>query len=144
MASSPSRHGSTVALLALLVPLGPMDASSAPRKSPPPAGAFRKPSSPASPVLSTTRPGREVRSARGKAFDDPAAATEYFLRRRAPAGAQELPLERYLMARDAMATAPRYSSALGRALPPDAGAGAGTALGTWQWLGPGTWSEDLE
>ncbi len=137
MASSPQRGGSAVALLLLLAPLGLLDASSAPRKSPPPAGAFRRPTSPASPVRAAARPGREVRSARGKAFDDPAAATEYFLRRRAPAGAQELPLERYLTARDVMATVPRYSSALGRALPPGGGSGAASALGTWQWLGPG-------
>jgi uncharacterized protein (TIGR03437 family) len=79
---------------------------------------------------------------RGKSYDEPDAAAQYFLLRRLPEGENELPLEKYVEAQDQMRTMPQYSTALERSLPSRTEIARGTdpeqgKLGAWTPLGPG-------
>ncbi|MBL8174478.1 MAG: hypothetical protein JNK48_07405 [Bryobacterales bacterium] len=72
--------------------------------------------------------------------DNPGEAVRYFLDRRVPVGARQLPQERYLHAREKMRRMPVYSSKAGRrvAVEFDAkGRERFVSLGQWTPLGPG-------
>lgn len=91
-------------------------------------------------------------------FDQPAEATEWFLKKRLPKGMKELPIERYFAAQEKIKEMPRYSSSDGKLYPSEkdapnlkegtsnkdksgtdtnsAGETSGV-LGTWKALGPG-------
>jgi hypothetical protein len=96
-------------------------------------------------------------------FDQPREALEWYMKKRLPKGAKELPIERYFEAKEKIKKMKRFSTAKGQNLPSQAeagdteelfgdpefpggtdggGAGDGSAstsgvLGTWQSLGPG-------
>ena len=99
-------------------------------------------------------------------FDQPREALEWYLKKRLPKGAKDLPIERYFEAKEKIKKMKRFSTRGNKNLPPQAddaeilpgvgggddpqfpngtgGAGAGDgsastsgALGTWQSLGPG-------
>ena len=96
-------------------------------------------------------------------FDQPQEALEWYLQKRLPKGAKELPIERYFQAKEKIKNMKRFSTAKNKNLPSQAdsgdaeellgdpdfpvgtggpGAGDGSAstsgaLGTWQSLGPG-------
>jgi uncharacterized protein (TIGR03437 family) len=85
--------------------------------------------------LPEQRAGRERdKLDQSKLFDQPDEAAEYFLRKRLPAGEQDLPVEKYTAAWQHMRGMQRYSTALGRQLNAREFA---PALGTWSFLGPG-------
>ncbi len=69
-------------------------------------------------------------------FDQPDEAAEYFLLKRLPKGASELPVEKYQAALQQMKNMPVYSTALGRRLNLSERSAA-EALGAWSFLGPG-------
>ncbi|HEY2964243.1 MAG TPA: Ig-like domain-containing protein [Pyrinomonadaceae bacterium] len=96
-------------------------------------------------------------------FDQPREALEWYMQKRLPKGAKELPIERYFQAKEKIKKMKRFSTAKNKNLPSQAesgdteelfgdpefpggtgggGAGDGSAstsgaLGTWQSLGPG-------
>ncbi|MDL1894884.1 hypothetical protein FBQ82_01290 [Anaerolineae bacterium CFX7] len=73
-----------------------------------------------------------------EAYDQPDKAAEYFRLKRSPRGKTEIPVEKYLMAREHMERMPRFSTTLNRSFPSQAESGASVGdIGTWQSLGPG-------
>jgi uncharacterized protein (TIGR03437 family) len=72
-------------------------------------------------------------------YDEPGEAAEFFRDKRAPAGATELPIERYLVAQEHARRMPQYSSVEGRRLPARAAMTREelAALPAWTPLGPG-------
>lgn len=110
-------------------------------------------------LASVFTPGEEKEMDR---FDQPREALEWYLQKRLPKGARELPVERYFAAKEKIKHMKRFSSARGKKVPAQdeadngfigddaefpngtggGGAGDGSAstsgaLGTWQALGPG-------
>lgn len=87
---------------------------------------------------------REIEDADHKpdAYDQPDAAAQYYRLRRIPEGETELPVERYLVAREQMKTMRRYTTALHSLLPSEsieASPGQATeqaGIATWTPLGP--------
>jgi photosystem II stability/assembly factor-like uncharacterized protein len=76
----------------------------------------------------------------GERFDNAEAAAEYNLQKRLPAGATQLPVERYQIALDHMSKMAKYSTAGNPLLPPGQKGSQATpeaSLGTWSNLGPG-------
>ena len=81
-----------------------------------------------------------------ESYDQPDEAAEYYRLKRLPAGAKEIPIEKYFIAKAQMDAMPQYSTALGHTLPArnemkkeDKSEFAQTeALGTWTSLGPGS------
>lgn len=78
-------------------------------------------------------------------YDSPDEALELYRRKRAPLGEQEIPVERYLRALEAMRIMPQHSTARGAVLPSRAALSAqgisplsaAASLGAWTPLGPG-------
>ncbi len=71
-------------------------------------------------------------------YDQPQEAMEFFRRKRLPADATELPVERYFAAQKQIREMRQYSTAQGRTLPPRAEMTADQMLlGQWTPLGPG-------
>jgi uncharacterized protein (TIGR03437 family) len=72
--------------------------------------------------------------------DEPDEAMKYYRQKRLPEGETELPIERYLEAKEQMDAMPQYSTELGRFLPTRAELAAypdQQRLGAWTALGPG-------
>jgi len=72
--------------------------------------------------------------------DEPEEAMKFYLQKRLPEGERDLPVERYLEAKEQMELMPQYSTALGTLLPSRAALAANPEqqkLGTWTALGPG-------
>src|SRR5581483_7836780 len=75
-----------------------------------------------------------------EAYDRPGEAAEFYRLKRAPEGERDVPVERYLKAREQMRRMPRYSTAQHRLLPAESDSEAPaeeTAPGAWTPLGPG-------
>lgn len=80
-----------------------------------------------------------------ESYDQPDEAAEYYRLKRLPAGAKEIPVEKYFIAKAQMDAMPQYSTALGRTLPArnemkkegNSEFAQTEALGTWTSLGPG-------
>ena len=76
-------------------------------------------------------------------YDEPGEAIEYYRLKRLPAGAKEIPVEKYIEAKGQMDAMPQYSTAQNRYLPSrnamkaSQSEAASEALGTWTSLGPG-------
>ncbi len=76
-------------------------------------------------------------------YDQPDEAIDYYRRKRLPPGEQEIPVEKYLVAKAQMDAMPQYSTAQNRFLPSRNELKASRteatteALGTWTPLGPG-------
>src|SRR5207248_8579288 len=81
----------------------------------------------------------------GEAYDQPGEAARFYSLKRLPQGETEIPVERYLTAREQMREMPQYSTAEDRVLPSRSEMGNQAApsdaaqllLGTWTSLGPG-------
>ncbi|MDX2030539.1 MAG: BACON domain-containing carbohydrate-binding protein [Blastocatellia bacterium] len=91
---------------------------------------------------------RELEELREKAkekerYDRPGEAAEFHRTKRAPEGAREVPVERYLKALEEMRELPQYSTLQGKTLPSRDEASFGQAtpqtqtLASWKSLGPG-------
>ncbi len=71
-------------------------------------------------------------------YDEPDKAAEYFRLKRLPRGETEIPVEKYLTAREHMNRMPRFSTALNRSFRSQAESGELLEnIGSWQSLGPG-------
>jgi len=85
-------------------------------------------------------PELEQRRKREEPTDEPEEAIRFYLSKRLPEGETDLPVERYLAAKEQMELMPQYSTAFGIALPSRAAMRAEpeqSKLGVWTSLGPG-------
>src|SRR4051794_23472356 len=68
--------------------------------------------------------------------DDPAAAGEWFIRKRSPDGVSQIPVDKYVDALNHMKGMPRHSTTT-RTMAAPAGAAPAAVLPAWTPLGPG-------
>lgn len=79
----------------------------------------------------------------GQTYDKPREAAQYFVQKRLPEGARELPIERYFEAQERMRAMPHFSTALDRFVTSDENLTAPLGVeseknaATWSSLGPG-------